>query len=218
MLQRNRVNIEDFSPYFFSFCFSFIRKQLSCYQKYRAFSWSTALKGLTFLKACWLLQVCSLAPAHTEHSSAQLRVPRRDNKYSVQNSLLMSPPRVPFNEAAVWLKGLGLWPVGPAHGQAHILGTRSWLVMSACCFPLLWEEHYILSNNLDRERFGDDIQPQKNLAAGLFGSLVTFAETNSCPLLWLSYRGYHVPDLSFRLKGNACFNLPTGKPVSHRWN
>lgn len=25
---------------------------------------------------------------------------------------------------------------------------------------------------------------QKNLAAGLFGSLVTFAETNSYPLLW----------------------------------
>lgn len=33
----------------------------------------------------------------------------------------MSQPPVPFNEAAVWLKGLGLWPVGPAHVQATSL-------------------------------------------------------------------------------------------------
>lgn len=33
----------------------------------------------------------------------------------------MSKPCVPFNGAAVWLKGLGLWPVGPAHVQACIL-------------------------------------------------------------------------------------------------
>lgn len=75
-----------------------------------------------------------------------------------------------------------------------------------------------MSNNLDRERFGDEIQPEENLAAGLFGSRVTLEETDSCPLLWLSYRGYRVPDLSSRLKGNACFHLPAGKPVSHRWS
>lgn len=124
MLQRNCVNIEDFSPYFFFLLFFFCQKIVKLLSKsIEHFLGPRHLKGLTFLKACWLLQVCSLAPAHTEHSSAQLRVPRRANKYSVQNSLLMSPPRVPFNEAAVWLKGLGLWPVGPAHGQAHILGT-----------------------------------------------------------------------------------------------
>lgn len=35
----------------------------------------------------------------------------------------MSKPRVPSNEAAVWLEGLGRRPVGPADVQAGLVGA-----------------------------------------------------------------------------------------------
>lgn len=70
----------------------------------------------------------------------------------------MSQPPVPFNEAAVWLKGLGLWPVGPAHVQATSLALPQILAGDVgLLLLLLWERHHILSNNLNRERFGDEI-------------------------------------------------------------
>lgn len=70
----------------------------------------------------------------------------------------MSKPRVPLNEAAVWLEGLGCWPMGPADVQTGLLGAAPELADSIrLVLSLVLDGALILSNSLDRERLSDEI-------------------------------------------------------------
>lgn len=114
-------------------CYSISLKQQVCYWYSTIFETSIS-QGLIFVKILFFLNTCS--PAH-------LNFPRETSKYDCQNkqgqnSLLVSKPYVPFNQAAV------IWRLGPLAselgscsesfaGNHPWLSSKAQLVKSACC-------------------------------------------------------------------------------------
>lgn len=113
--------------------YSISLKQQVCYWYSTIFETSIS-QGLIFVKILFFLNTCS--PAH-------LNFPRETSKYDCQNkqgqnSLLVSKPYVPFNQAAV------IWRLGPLAselgscsesfaGNHPWLSSKAQLVKSACC-------------------------------------------------------------------------------------